>query len=270
VKSSDSRPGIDKKGRHEMRHSSIFGIIFLLIFTSLIDQLLSQDNASAIINVSAGVIWGNFEDLNDRKAITSIDNGIPIAGTELFDKGRAGTARFDYRLTSRSRFAVEVSYLSFEANDRTRFRSNVGEELGIRDWPLYRIWALPITACYILERKAGNLHFTVGPGAGFQWVRLREDYPAFPEAMVFSAFKYRYGGSSLVLKISGEIARPLTKHFSLSIPLSYQYAMVNKMKLSFYSGQGTEPESDILVDTGGKRIPIDLSGFTVGIGLNLF
>jgi len=270
VKNADSRPDIDKKGRHEMRHSPIFCTIFLLIFSSMTDQLLSQDNASLIINVSAGVIWGNFEDLNDRKGISSIDNGMSITGTKPFDKGFAVTARFDYRLTNRSRLALEGSHLSFRANDRTRFRNNAGEELGTRDWPLYRIRVLPVTASYLLERKAGNLHFTFGPGAGFQWVHLREEYPAFLEAMMFSGSEYRYEGSSLVLKISGEITRHLTKHISLLVPLSYQLARIDEMKLSFYSGEGTQPESDILADTRGKKIPIDLSGFTIGIGLNLY
>ena len=238
--------------------------IALLICVSHLSPLRSQDLKKVHVHFTGGVSRGNFDDLN-------YDEGLSIGdqlGNELepdpFRYGYRGEAGITYDLFDNQRVLVQGAYERFGAYNKARFTSSAGEELGIKELPVYHIRNVPLSVSYLFHAGRGRLDFFGGPGIGYQWARFVEKWPDYGTGLVEES-EFVYSGSAPVFKVMAGGVWRFSRHVSLSLPVSYRHANVKEMKLT--SSRGSTPENGYLVDPEGGKIPIDLSGFSIGLGL---
>jgi hypothetical protein len=227
-----------------MKTAYLAGTTSLLILLLSWTALPAGEVGGIQMHVRGGVAWGGFDEINRSQALGA-----------------------SFGITKGQHLLLEGAYDYFKASNKTRFMSQSGEDLGIRDYPVYRVRNVLLSVSYLFHHRLGPVRLFGGPGIGYQWTRFVERGPTYGLPDNIDGWEHVYSGSAPVLSITGGTVLEISTRWAISVPLEYRHARVGDMKL--VSSKGAEPEGNSLVDASGKKIPVDLSGFTIGVGLTI-
>jgi hypothetical protein len=229
-----------------MKDSFVITITILLILIPSWNSIYPRELGKTQIQITGGVRWGSFKDFNENVGLKVGDLFDENLTPEPFNTGYIGNLGFSYWITENQTLLAEGAYELFKAHNKSHFMTIEGESLGIKNFPVYRIRNIPVSLSYLFYEFMGPFNIFAGSGLGFQWTRLVEKYPSY-ELNQTEGSEYTYSGSTLFFKISGGGTYHLSRHLSISIPMGYRYARGKEM----------------------RGIPVDLSGFTIGLCLNV-
>jgi hypothetical protein len=211
--------------------------------------------------IVGGIVTGNFKDINESNKIWSGSG----KSYEL-DNGFNGGFSLDYDLNPKFGISFDSSINYFNSNETLEFIDETNISLGKKDFPIWKVYSIPMSFSGYLLKNIGSLKAKLGLGLGFVWAQYSELFLHY-NADWFDDAKYYFTGTAPLFQIESQLEYKISQKLSLILTPRYQYSKIRELELSSKDIGGERGVEDNLYNENQDKIELDLSGFSITIGV---
>ena len=231
------------------------------LFTILILFFYNYSFGQIHYQLYMGFTTGDFKDINKWNKRWS-------GGSDMYklNNGICGGFRVEYDISSSYGVSFDGIFQYYRSHLELEFVGENAESFGIKDFPIWKVEAVPLSISFYTFKDMKPFRLKLGVGTGIIWARYRELYLHY-DAYWFKDIKYNFTGFAPLFLLSAQFEYQLFDKISIIVKPSYQYSKINKLKLSSKENGDIYSSGDVLVDNEQRHIDLNLSGFSITIGI---